>query len=263
VSRPSFGELGGQDPYDILELPSGASEADVRAARKRLLRKYHPDLPSGDLRRTQLITAAADLLLDPLRRIGYYDLRDEESRRTVFATADVADDRHEATRPGHGPGASAAPAQPIRPTFITPPGSPSPPGRPFPPTRTATGPAGPPHAPRTGWEQAPDAGWEQAPDAGWEPAPRTAGHEPPPVHADRGHDDAAGGPAAASRWNALAVASVVAILTWTPIPLILGLLSLRQIRRYGQRGRRLALTGVIVGAIFVLIYVYVLVLPGF
>src|SRR5690242_5301012 len=88
VSRPSFCELGGRDPYEILELPSGASEAEVRAARKRLLRRYHPDLPSGDLRRTQMITAAADLLLDPLRRIGYYDLRDEESRHTVFATAE-------------------------------------------------------------------------------------------------------------------------------------------------------------------------------
>src|SRR3954471_6641167 len=56
VSRPSFGELAGQDPYDILELPSGASETEVRAARKRLLRRYHPDLPAGDLRRTQMIT---------------------------------------------------------------------------------------------------------------------------------------------------------------------------------------------------------------
>ena len=33
------------------------------------------------------ITAAADLLLDPMRRLGYYDLRDED-RRNVFTTAD-------------------------------------------------------------------------------------------------------------------------------------------------------------------------------
>jgi hypothetical protein len=214
VSRPSFGELDGRDPYDILELPPGASDADVRAARKRLLRRYHPDLPSGDLRRTQLITAAADLLLDPPRRIGYYDLRDEESRRWVFAAADVADDGYQAARPTYGGGASAGPARPIRPTFVTPPGHPSPPAGPF---------------RRTSPEWAPGAG----------------------------------APAATSRWNALAVASVVAILTWTPIPLILGLLALRQIHRYGQRGTRLALTGVIVGAIFVLIYVYVLVFAGF
>src|SRR5947209_3327550 len=75
MSRPSFGELGGQDPYEILELPAGAPDAEVRTARKRLLRRYHPDLPTGDLRRTQMITAAADLLLDPVRRTGYYDLR--------------------------------------------------------------------------------------------------------------------------------------------------------------------------------------------
>src|SRR4051794_13715548 len=81
MSRPSFGELAGRDPYEILELASGASDADVRLARKRLLRRYHPDLPSGDLARTQLITAAADLLLDPIRRTGYYDLREREAKQ--------------------------------------------------------------------------------------------------------------------------------------------------------------------------------------
>ena len=49
MSRPSFGELGGYDPYEILELESGASDAEVRSARKRLLRLYHPDLPTGDI----------------------------------------------------------------------------------------------------------------------------------------------------------------------------------------------------------------------
>jgi hypothetical protein len=237
VSRPSFGEFGGQDPYAILELPSGASDADIRAARKRLLRKFHPDLPNGDLRRTQLITAAADLLLDPLRRIGYYDLRDEDSRRSVFATAGFADEWRRTTRPGHADGASAdgasvdgasvGPAQPIRPTFVTPPGA--------------------------GWEPPP-------PDAAGRGSGQEPGREPPPVGADHGYGSPAGPPAAASRWNALAVASVVAILTWTPIPLVLGLLALVQIRRSGQRGKRPALIGVIAGAIFVLIYVYILVL---
>jgi hypothetical protein len=67
-------------------------------------------------------------------------------------------------------------------------------------------------------------------------------------------------PTAASRWNALAIASVVAILTWTPLPLILGMLALGQIRRYGQRGTRLALTGVIVGGILLVVYFYLLVI---
>jgi hypothetical protein len=251
VSQPSFGELDGHDPYDILELPSGASDAEVRTARKRLLRKYHPDVPGGDLRRTQLITAAADLLLDPLRRIGYYDLRDEESRRTVFATAHVVDDSVQATRPGPADRPGTGPAQPIRPTFVTP----------------GTGSSGSvPPLPRKGSS----AGAGPVPGAG--PLPR---REPGPARqvpgssgpeplrqADREHDTSPGEPAAASRWNALAVASVVSILTWTPVPLVLGLLALRQLRRYGQRGRRLALTGVIAGAILLFVHIYVLVLPS-
>jgi hypothetical protein len=233
VSRPSFGELGGQDPYDILELPSGASDADVRAARKRLLRRYHPDLPSGDLRRTQLITAAADLLLDPLRRIGYYDLRDEQSRRTVFARAEF---RQPAPSPGRRPGPDGTPARPIRPTFITPSSRPAP-AAPAPSSRPAPAASAPASA-------GPGA---SAPAPG---GPGASASTP-------------AGPGAASSWNALAVASVVAILTWTPLPLLLGLLALRQIRRFGQRGARLALTGVIAGAILVLVYVYVLVVSGF
>jgi hypothetical protein len=268
VSRPSFGELGGQDPYDILELPSGAADDDVRAARRRLLRRYHPDLPSGDLRRTQLITAAADLLLDPLRRIGYYDLRDEESRRVVFMRA-RADVGRPATRPGERPatrpGASAAPGQPIRPTFVTPPTrSPTGPG----PATEGDRPAAAPQGYRPvksgyataafgrGHEPAADARADAPTAAG---ADRATGPQRAPLRADSGYDPT---PAAASRWNALAVASVVAILTWTPIPLVLGLLALRQIRRFGQRGTRLALTGVIAGAILVLVYLYVLVISG-
>jgi hypothetical protein len=235
VSRPSFGELGGQDPYDILELPRGASDADVRGARKRLLRTYHPDLPGGDLRRTQLITAAADLLLDPLRRIGYYDLRDEESRHTVFATGDRADD----VRPGAGPS--------IRPTFLTP------------PARTGPEPAVAGH-----WyaRHTTAPGYTAGAEApGYAPSAATEDQPSPPADDRPGPDSTE--PAAVSRWNALAVASVVAILTWTPIPLVLGLLALRQIRRYGQRGAGLARTGVFVGAVFVLVYVYVLLIAGF
>jgi hypothetical protein len=347
VSQPSFGELDGQDPYDILELPAGAPDADVRAARKRLLRRYHPDLPSGDLRRTQLITAAADLLLDPYRRIGYYDLRDEESRRTLFGTAGPADDpapapaREQAKpssgahadgqwfrpragadgriprssagtgpqpvpeprpSPATGPMPAAAPSRPgepahslsgastvgsgssaaptagsaaagreatarsgtIRPTFVTPPAQ--------------DGPASTPRAP---WPAStPRAPW---PGVGTDPqaAPATAGTASTSRTGEAGTAGAsrrrrkarrsranrpahaAAVPQAASRWNALAVASLVAIVTWTPLPLILGLLALRQIRRYGQRGTRLAITGVVVGTVFTLFYAYILVVPGF
>ncbi len=448
MSRPSFGELGGRDPYEILGLPSGASEAEVRAARKRLLRRYHPDLPAGDLRRTQMITAAADLLLDPLRRIGYYDLRDEESRHTVFATTEPADiwstragptwadepappkaerwepkaepreappssgtrtDGHwfrplggfdgRAPRPPSSPGWSAF--QPNSPTNnptngATPNGAAPNGASPYGatphgaapngttpygaasnganPNGKAAGraevppPAGAPPAAPDGSGARPDSfgarpdsfgarpdgfgarpdgfgarpdGFGARPDSfgarpdsfgarpdgfrkrdgfgglrrrgfrrrqpsmsggRWatrtghreagatEPHPRPAGYtrtttptaptgratngpgirptfitppsqseKPPPEPAPR-HAAVGDQPAAASRWNALAIASVVAILTWTPLPLILGVLALGQIRRYGQRGTRLALTGIVVGAILMVVYFYFLVI---
>jgi hypothetical protein len=73
MSGHSFGELGGEDPYAVLGLMPGAGEDEIRAARRRLLRRYHPDLPGGDLQRTQMITAAAYILLDPVRRSAYRD----------------------------------------------------------------------------------------------------------------------------------------------------------------------------------------------
>jgi Domain of unknown function (DUF4190)/DnaJ domain len=406
VSRPSFGELGGQDPYDILELPSGASEAEVRAARKRLLRRYHPDLPTGDLRRTQMITAAADLLLDPLRRIGYYDLRDDESRRTVFSTAQPTDvwstragparvdepaapqaepreaapasgartDGHwfrplggndgrgprpqtaagsSAFRPANGFGASGTATNGMGASGATTNGmgasgattngtggngatpngtaphdaassaatsgaagpgtagyggtargaagngtSPPAGARPASPgdfgggrrrglRRRRAVPAGGRWATRTGHRE--DGAAEPRPGSGGlsgSSAPPPAA--PPPAASTRAAADGRGPgirptfitppsqsekpppepaarhavtdqPIAASRWNALAIASVVAILTWTPLPLILGMLALGQIRRYGQRGTRLAITGVIAGAILLVGYFYILV----
>ncbi len=349
MSRPSFGELGGQDPYEILELPSGASEAEVRAARKRLLRRYHPDLPTGDLRRTQMITAAADLLLDPLRRIGYYDLRDEESRRIVFTTGDepaatTTDDR-EAT-PSSGTRTDGHWFRPLGGFDGRPPRSS--PGRDWtasrrvPGSRRSSAPTGrratqPRHRHEEAEEAEESGSWPEGPGtagmtgttvpppptvplfsvagtAGGRSAETTQGIKPtfvtPPSHREQPSDLADPGTAtngstrrygagaettgatklnrgrertgrirrrragseywnrgqhaapeqvsAVSRWNALAIASVVAILTWTPLPLVLGLLALSQIRRFGQRGTRLALIGVVVGAGFLVVYLYIL-----
>jgi hypothetical protein len=51
-------------------------------------------------------------------------------------------------------------------------------------------------------------------------------------------------------------------MTWTPLPLVLGLLALSQIRRSDQRGARLALAGVVIGLLFLAVYVYIIVVPG-
>jgi curved DNA-binding protein CbpA len=84
MSHPSFGELGGEDPYAILGLSPRARDDDILRARRRLLRRYHPDLPGGDLERTQMITAAADILLDRARRMAYEDMARERDE-AVFA----------------------------------------------------------------------------------------------------------------------------------------------------------------------------------
>jgi curved DNA-binding protein CbpA len=83
MSHPSFGELGGEDPFAILGLAPGASDDEIRRTRKILLRRHHPDLPGGDLQRTQMITAATDLLLDRARRMAYEDMQAE--RQSAFA----------------------------------------------------------------------------------------------------------------------------------------------------------------------------------
>jgi curved DNA-binding protein CbpA len=56
------------DPYKALGLPRGASEADVKAAHRKLAKRYHPDAPGGDTERFLLVQEAYKLLVDPLRR---------------------------------------------------------------------------------------------------------------------------------------------------------------------------------------------------
>ena len=59
------------DPYATLGLPKTATEAQIKAAFKKLARKHHPDLRPGDasaIARFKDITAANDLLKDPETR---------------------------------------------------------------------------------------------------------------------------------------------------------------------------------------------------
>lgn len=62
------------DPYQILGLKPGASAAEVRKAYKRLARKYHPDVNSGDKaaeERFKSISQAHATLSDPDKRRAY------------------------------------------------------------------------------------------------------------------------------------------------------------------------------------------------
>jgi len=57
--------------YEVLGIPEGASEDDVRQAYRRLVKAAHPDA-AGDPARFRLITEAYDVLSDPAQR-GTYD----------------------------------------------------------------------------------------------------------------------------------------------------------------------------------------------
>lgn len=52
------------NPYDVLELPAGASREDVKRAFHRLAHIYHPDKPTGDAEKFKKISAAYSILKD-------------------------------------------------------------------------------------------------------------------------------------------------------------------------------------------------------
>jgi curved DNA-binding protein CbpA len=70
--RPrQFAHLGGQDAYEILGVDPTATRTQVEAARRALVKRLHPDLPTGDAERMSLVNAAAAILLDDDQRRDY------------------------------------------------------------------------------------------------------------------------------------------------------------------------------------------------
>ena len=61
------------DPYKTLQVDSEAEDEVIQAAYRRLARKYHPDLASGDeaVAKMAAINAAWELIGDPAKRRAY------------------------------------------------------------------------------------------------------------------------------------------------------------------------------------------------
>lgn len=62
------------DPYKVLGVSTSASQDEIKAAYRKLAKKYHPDLNQGDeavARQFQEISTAYDLLGDPAKRKRY------------------------------------------------------------------------------------------------------------------------------------------------------------------------------------------------
>lgn len=73
-----------RDPYDVLGLKPGASEAEIKSAYRKLARQNHPDLHPNDKKaeeRFKEISAAYDVLRDPEK------LKQEGQRRERTAAA--------------------------------------------------------------------------------------------------------------------------------------------------------------------------------
>ena len=65
-----------KDFYEVLGVPRGASQKDIGAAFRKLARKYHPDLNSGDKQaeaRFKELSEAHEVLSDPKKRALYDD----------------------------------------------------------------------------------------------------------------------------------------------------------------------------------------------
>ena len=77
-----------KDYYEVLGVPSTATEKDLTRAYRKLAKRYHPDANSGDAEaeeRFKEVSAANDVLSDPEKRKEYDQVREmvAQDRKSV------------------------------------------------------------------------------------------------------------------------------------------------------------------------------------
>ncbi len=72
------------DFYNILEVSSTATQAEIKRSYRRLVRKYHPDLNKQALDlHIKRLNEAYEVISDPVKRAAYDTQRSEEIRRAA------------------------------------------------------------------------------------------------------------------------------------------------------------------------------------
>lgn len=100
----------GSDPYAVLGIARGATDAQIVQARHRLVRKYHPDVNHDPdaAARFEDVQRAFDLLSDPAARAEYDRTHDQQGQALVMRAADG----------GYGLDGEAPPGGLIEPTAV-------------------------------------------------------------------------------------------------------------------------------------------------
>jgi len=96
-----------KDYYKILGVPKGADEKTIKAAYRRLARKYHPDVNKGSAERFKEINEAHTVLSDPEKRKRYDTLGPDWERYARAGTEARSPFEGQEVRFGHGGDAGA------------------------------------------------------------------------------------------------------------------------------------------------------------